>query len=413
MIKAQKQQYYLKKQLARWREHGSIWFIRRLFFLILRLIVKLLLLPLALVAYLLGLRRVNVAGQYIGHLASEPDCLLKLIHLNLLPKKRYFITASSKTTSNRCLLEYWRNHITIITNPILRFLLSTISSHRFTKLDTTSFVTTETTSARYYEVNSLWGKRPPLLSLSHLHRTQGYEVLHRLGLPKDAWYVCLHVRESGYVRETDHIHAYRNADINNYHAAINTIASHGGWVIRMGDQTMKKLNGIPNFIDYAHSAEKSEWMDVFLCAESKLFLGNTSGLFLTSTAFGIPCALVNMTPLAAQAFGSNDIYIPKLLRDKKSGRYLKFSEVLQSPAANFRDSILFINAGLELEENSPEDINDLVQEALLRIKKQWSSSPEDEERQMNFKRLFREGHYGYKGQSRLGSSFIAKYEHLI
>lgn len=386
--------------------------LRTTIFIPIILIIKILLLPLALVTYLLGLRRVNIPVKHIGHLASETDCLLKLMHLNLLPKKHYFITAPP-IISNRCLLEYWRNHIPIITNPLLKLLLSAISPYRFTKLDTISFVTTETTSARYYEVNALWGTRPPLLSLSPSHKAQGYEALRRLGLPENAWFVCLHVRENGYVRETDHIHDYRNADINNYRAAINTITSRGGWVIRMGEPTMKELNEIPNFIDYAHSTEKSESMDVFLCAESKLFLGNTSGLFFTSSVFGVPCALVNMTPLASQAFRPDDLYIPKLLRDKKSGGYLKFSEVLQSPAANFRDSMLFMNAGVELEENSSEDINDLVQEALLRIEKQWDSSNEDEDRQAHFKGLFQEGHYGYKSPSRIGSAFIKKYEHLI
>jgi putative glycosyltransferase (TIGR04372 family) len=287
------------------------------------------------------------------------------------------------------------------------------SEYGLLKFDVTDFVATQTTAAKYYEVNSLWEKRLPLLSLSDSHRFRGREALRRLGMPDGAWFVCLHAREGGYAPEVENLHSYRNADINNYRLAINTIASQGGWVVRMGDPTMKPLQGVPNFIDYAHSSEKSDWMDVFLCAECRLFLGNTSGIFLMSTAFGVPSVLVNMVPFAAQAYGPNDIYIPKLLRDKKTGRYLKFSEIFCSPIANFRYSELFFNAGLEVEENSPEDINDLVQEALLRMKSQWEPPLGDEERQKNYKKLFRPEHHGYKSRSPIGSAFIAKYEHLM
>jgi putative glycosyltransferase (TIGR04372 family) len=399
---------YWQLQLARWRKYGSIWLIGRCSFKMVGLWLQ----PLALIAHLLGFRKVNVAERHIGHLVSEPDCLLKLVQLNRLPKKYYFICVSIKNVANPCLLEYWRNHILVITSPFLNYLLSAASTYGFLGLDVTDFVATETTAAQYYGVNSLW-KRSPLLLLSDSHRCLGREALRRLGVPADAWYVCLHVREGGYAPESESLHSYRNADIHNFRLAVNTIASHGGWVVRMGDPSMKPLSGLPNFIDYAHSAEKSDWMDIFLCAECRLFFGNTSGLFLVSTAFGVPCALVNMIPLAAQAYGPNDIYIPKFLRDKKTGNYLRFSEILQSPIANFRDSQLFLNAEVEVEENSPEDINDLIQEALLRMKSQWSPQAGDEDRQLNFKKLFRQEHHGYKSQSRIGSSFVAKYEHLM
>jgi putative glycosyltransferase (TIGR04372 family) len=117
--------------------------------------------------------------------------------------------------------------------------------------------------------------------------------------------------------------------------------------------------------------------------------------------------------LAAKAFGLNDIYIPKLLRDKNTGQYLKFSEILRSPVANFREATHYIKAGVDLEENSSEDINDLVQEALKRIQKKWEPSIDDEERQRKFKSLFLPEHYGYNSQSKIGSSFLEKYQHLI
>lgn len=407
------QRKFWQLQRIRWQNYGTIWLVRRGILKILKLGIGLLLQPLAIIAHLLGVRKVNVAERHIGHLVCEPDCLLKMVELNLLPKRLFLFTVSSKNVANHCLLEYWRNHIIIVANPLLSYLLLASTEYGLIKIDVTDFVATETTAARYYEVNSLWDNRQPILSLTDLHQDHGRKALRRLGMPPDAWYVCLHVREAGYSPEFENIHGYRNADIENYRLAINTIVSQGGWVVRMGDPTMKAMSGIPNFIDYAHSTEKADWMDVFLCAECRVFIGSTSGLFLISTAFGIPCALVNMAPFAARAFGPNDIYIPKLLKDKKTSRYLRFSEIFESPIANFRSSQLFSNAGVEIEENSPDDINDLVKEAMQRVKNQWHPCAGDEERQKDFKKLFRPEHHGYKSRSNIGSSFLAKYEHLM
>jgi len=404
---------YWQIQYQRWRKYGTFRTIKRAFIKTLKLSIELILQPLALIAHVLGFRRINIGEQHIGHLASETDCFLKLLQLDLLPKKHYFMAISIDEVANLCLVDYWHPHITIITNPYLSFILTAASEYGFMKMKVIDFIATETTAARYYEVNSLWGDRPPLLKLNHAHRQRGREALRRLGLPEGAWFVCLHVREGGFNPENQNLHNYRDADINNCHLAIKTIAAMGGWVIRMGDPSMKKLDGLPNFINYAHSQEKSDWMDVFLCAECRLFLGTTSGLFLMSTAFGVPCALTNMTPLASQAFGSKDIYIPKLMRDKKTGHYLRFPDVFESPTANFRHSQLYHDAGIELEENTPEDINDLVQEAMLRLTNRWTSAPEDEIRLMNFKKLFSEEDYGYKSPSSLCATFLTKYDYLI
>lgn len=370
------------------------------------------LLPLAAILHALGLRRINVADPHIGHLASEPDCFLKLCHLNLLSPKKHFMTVSKRHVANSFLLDCWKSHIPIFTNPILHSIAITISKYGLMQFDVSHFVTHNST-AKYYEVVSSWGDRKPILTLPASIEQQGREALQKLGMPKNAWFVCLHVREGGYAPKTNAIHSYRNANIQNHLKAIETITSAGGWVIRMGDRSMQKLPPLPQVIDYAHSSLKSDWMDIFLTANCRLFVGDTSGLFLVSTVFGRPAALVNMVPHAAQAFGINDVYIPKLLRCKKTGKYLTFSEILSSPIAHFREAHLYEEAELELEENSPEDIDELVKECLSKLDEKWAYSKQADERQKKYKKLFQPHHYGYKSQSKMGSAFLAKYEHLI
>jgi putative glycosyltransferase (TIGR04372 family) len=396
----------------RWHNRSISWFVRRACSKACGVCIALLLQPFALVAHCFGLRRVTISHRHIGHLASEPDCLLKLIQLELLPARHWFIVAPLTEVANVCLLDYWREHIIIVTNPILGYLLCKASLFGLMKFNISNFVMDEKKANTYYSVNHLWQGRPPIFSLSESHKDKGSAALHRLGLPPGAWFVCAHAREGGFTPDTEDVHSYRNTNIDQYRQAIKTIASHGGWVIRVGDASMKQLAGLPNLIDYAHSSEKADWMDLFLCAQCQFFLGDTSGLFMISVIFGVPCVLTNITPLGVPAYAPIDLYIPKLLCKKIGSDRLLFSDIFASPLSTFRATTQFTKAGVEHEENSSDDIDALVKEALLRMENKWVSRANDEELQASFKKMFRPEHPGYKSFSRIGADFIRKYQAL-
>ena len=401
--------YYFKKLL----DQGLYWTLSRIFSKLINNLIAITLQPIALIGHVLGYRRIAVSDYHIGHLAAEPDCFLKLKKLGLLKEKYKFFIAPTRCVANQCLLDYWRPHITIINNPMVSYLCRMASKFSLMHYDIADYIMTNKTAALYFDVCRRWEGQAPLLTLTDEHRSKGKTALKQLGLPDNAWFVCLHVREAGFSPATEFIHSYRNADIENFRLAVETIASQGGWVIRVGDASMKKIENLPNFIDYTSSSQKSDWMDVYLCAECKLFIGDTSGLFLVSTIFGVRSVLANMTPLAAKAYCANDLYIPKLLRDKVTGSYLKFSDVLNSPAANFRETRLYDDAGIVLEENSPEDINDLVTEALLKLNNKWVADADDELQQEHFNALFQPHHYGYYSASRIGAEFLKKHADLV
>ena len=61
----------------------------------------------------------------------------------------------------------------------------------------------------------------------------------------------------------------------------------GAWCLRMGDPSMRPMPRAPRVIDYAHSAIRSDWMDVFLCARCRFFIGNTSGNYYTHNSWDL------------------------------------------------------------------------------------------------------------------------------
>lgn len=65
----------------------------------------------------------------------------------------------------------------------------------------------------------------------------------------------------------------------------------------MGDTTMEPLPFLPQVIDYAHHPLRSPRLDIILCARARCILGNTSGIFLVGSIFGVPSA-ANMVPMS-------------------------------------------------------------------------------------------------------------------
>jgi putative glycosyltransferase (TIGR04372 family) len=234
-----------------------------------------------------------------------------------------------------------------------------------------------------------------------------------LGLPRDAWHVCIHVREPGFSPADESVHAYRNSDPRALNPAVAEIVRRGGWCVRMGDPTMTPLDPVPGVIDYAHHPLRSARLDVLLCARARFFLGNTSGLTLVSSVFGVPSALANLVPLSVLAFLSSDIGIPKLLRAKTGDRILTFAEILDSPVGDYRYTRLYADAGLEVIENTPQDIAELAAEMLDRLEGRYQAATGDEDLQQRFMRLLRPGHYSHGAASRVGAAFLRKYRHLL
>ena len=253
-----------------------------------------------------------------------------------------------------------------------------------------------------------------MLSLRQEDIARGEKRLLELGLPPGAWFVCVHSREGGYSPHDERIHSHRNSAIESYRMAIEAIVDRGGWCIRVGDPTMKKMPPMQNAVDYAHSPLRADWMDLFLFARCRFFLGNSSGPFLAASAFGVPVALANQAPVSVVLpCGKKDIGIPKLIWSLKEQRLLTFPEILASPIGDMRFSPDYERAGIKVIDNTPEDIRDLALEQLDRVEGRSTYDPVDEALQAKFKALMKPGHYSYGSDSRVGRAFLKKHAALL
>jgi len=244
--------------------------------------------------------------------------------------------------------------------------------------------------------------RPPILKLTKDHRKKGAMCLKKLGVPKDRWFTVLHVRDHGFL--TDSSNDFRNANIESYFKAVETIVENGGCVVRLGHPEMPPLPEMPYVFDYAHSPLRSDWMDIYLLAAARFFLGTTSGPWIVSNLFGVPVAQANNTPFSERPFSKRDIYISKLhMRD---GLPVPFDEAMRPPYRN-----QYTDVG-PLRDNTAEEINDLVVEMLKSLEGEEERTPVDLARQEQIVRLSEE--FEPRGvSSRMGSAFLRDWGDLL
>ena len=353
----------------------------------------------------------------IGHLMLEPDCYVKEMHLGLTPTRRPIVLAPKRSVANHAAILYWKKYYTIVESPIAAAFLRPLSWHPLTMISTTRYAYNLAGTVAYPRIQALWKGKPPLLEINDRDKSRGEQCLERMGVPAGAWFVCIHSREGGYTQSThnEDLSDYRNSRIENYLAAAEYVIAQGGFCFRIGDPTMVPIQEKQGLIDYAHRPERCDWLDLYLSARCRVFLGNTSGAFFMAAVFGAPVACANMVPMSGMyPFGANDIAITKLYRETSTGRLLPFEQILEQPMGKFTMSIEFERQGIDVVENSPEEIRDLLVEQLRKsTEPSFSYTEEEEFLQKRFRALFRPGHHTYGSISRVGSAFLKKYQYLL
>lgn len=368
-----------------------------------------LLLPATALLHIAGYRYVTIFTDRVGHLALEPDCLLKEQILGRIRRRKWIMLAPSGRVANEHLLAYWSPHFHIVKNGLGCFLIVSMSRWGLMRHDVSHYARVVGRTQESFLIHALWAGRPPLLTLSADDLVYKRNALEELGLPVDAWFVCVHAREGGFSPTDEELHSHRNGSIKNLIPAMQKIVQSGGWVIRIGDASMEPLPAMTNIIDYARHPLKSPRLDVILCASCKFILGSTSGICLVGSVFGVPCAISNMVPTADLWYGHRDISIPKAIWSERHGRFLTLMELLQFPQGCYRYAKQYADEGLRLTENSSEDIEDLACEMMDRLGAEDFTSPEDALTLRMYREASDDRYTSRHSCAHLGATYYRKY----
>jgi putative glycosyltransferase (TIGR04372 family) len=170
---------------------------------------------------------------------------------------------------------------------------------------------------------------------------------------KGRWFVALHIRGPLSNRLEDS--QGRDALISDYELLCQYVYDIGGLVVRMGDKRFPPLNRCIPAFDYAHHVVRSQFLDCWLWATCKLWVGNPNGAALTALAFGKKRLITNQWYWNLRGT-SDDFVVPKLLL--RDGRIVTMKDVFKSGMSRQMSRVELRKHGYVLRENSPEEIRD-------------------------------------------------------
>lgn len=356
----------------------------------------------------------NVWGRHIGHTATL-DYVIRLGALEGRARDEtiVYLPRSSKI-ANPFLLQQVAKHLRIVDDPVdLPVDPSVVQALHFDYLaprlpdGTTAYFWD--LAGKTYERWREQGKGP-LLKLPEETIERGWAALRGVGVPQNAWFVALHVREAKWDERSTGAHGVLNASIETYMLAIAEITGRGGWVIRMGDPSMKPLPAMPNVIDYCHSSLRADWMDIFIATQCRFMLGTSSGPAVIPGVYGVPMLLTNWWPPAQRPWHASDLFIPKMMR-RQNGKYLTLSETLAEPFSFCHSRRYLAEQAVVVEDNEPDVICAAVEEMLARFGAAAVDDVDIVDLRSRSDQIYRS--HGVFGMSQLAGQFLRRYRDFI
>ena len=267
---------------------------------------------------------------------------------------------------------------------------------------------------------NLLDRFPPHLQFTGDEETRGALFLRSMGIPPDAPFVCLNVRDSAYlqthIKEYDwSYHNFRDSDIQNYVLAAEELAERGYFVIRMGAKVHASLKSDhPKVIDYATNGMRSDFMDIYLGAKCAFCLTTGTGWDEIPHQFRRPIAYVNLVPIGGMSSSSSMLLtITKRHVLKKTKKELTLEEIFSYGVGSSGVASEFKSKGIKLIENTPEDIRDVAVEMVERLNDTWQPHKDDEVLQQRFLEIFSNNAKKQEGKilhgdmrARFGASFL-------
>ena len=365
--------------------------------------------------YIVGLSYKGRITQYMVPME------LHLRNANQLNKKYTMIFVMPAATPNEAVRTVYRRYSIIIDSHFPNFIrrafaiLALLLKSRFTP--------------ELPDWQHLW-QLEPATTLTDDELKYGDELRKRLGIPMDAEYVCLGVKEAAYYSSITKDKGYgqdlshesndsRNVNINNYLLAATHLTNLGIYVVRVGSVVNKQLpkDRHPMIIDYSTSA-RSELGDIVLGARCKFFICGCAGSYSFAAIWNRPIAYAdhyfensNSSRKMRLDQRPNSILITRMY-SRKDESFLNFREVISANKALLTDQALK-DLGLTPIPNSPNEILDLVSEMNLRIDNLYQSPSIDDGLQDKFYDCFTPPIQWRRYKMKIADSFLQKYKNLL
>lgn len=345
---------------------------------------------------------------------------LHLRNANQLKKKYIMIFVMPAATPNEAVRTVYRRYSIIIDSHFPNFIRRTFSilagllKSRFTP--------------ELPGWQDLW-QLEPATTLTDDELKFGEDLRQKLGIPKDAQYVCLGVKEAAYYASITPEKGYgqdlrnqandsRNVNIENYLLAATHLANLGIYVVRVGSVVNSPLpkDRHAMIIDYS-TTNRTELGDIVLAANCKFCLTGAGGVWVFLAIRNKPVAYCDQYELGYKrdmlTQGAHTLWSLRTLRNIQTSKLVPFSEMALG-GQKWADDELLAELGLEPIANTPAEILDAAIEMNDWIDGKLELSEHDEELQTRFYNCYPpETRHEKNPLVRISPSFLRKYQDLL
>jgi putative glycosyltransferase (TIGR04372 family) len=248
----------------------------------------------------------------------------------------------------------------------------------------------------------LRNKDPNFFSFKGIDVSYDYksDFYNKLGIKKDEKIALIHIKNQKANA------CAKPTDPETYHGTIEFLLSNNYKIILNGREEMPdSFKNYPIF-NYAECNEATWLNDVILCERSDLNICFGSGIVGLSCVLDKPSLYIGFWHLFQPSPNKNGLFIPTLLKNKNTGKYLSFKEQIDF-CLNSKKQV-FNSEKLDAVNPSNQDILNGTKELIEIINAKLNISKD----QINFNLKY--GNIPLaKCQSHISENFLKKYNHLI
>ncbi len=358
----------------------------------------------------------------IGHFAADTELYIQELRAGInKPRNRFIdIFFAAELVCNNYLLKKWSEQIIVFPGFLLRGIY--YINNCLPRSDI--FKVPEITNTDRDVFNLVYSSECTII-FSADECSLGDSLINGLGIPQGAKFAVLTVRDSSYLdtfipnRDWSY-HSYRDSNIDNFILAAETLADLGFFVVRVGAKVNKEFNTKhSHIIDYACNGKRTEFLDLYLASKCEFCISTGTGYDALAHIFRRPIVFVNFLPIGHVKTYIKGLTIFSHHYSSRLKRNLSLQEIIDSNVMFIQRASEYRKLGIELHENSPNEIRDVCLEMLEILHNSHSLTFEDKLRQNRFWQLFPQSQlingkpmHG-KVISHIGRSFLEQNEYLV
>lgn len=267
--------------------------------------------------------------------------------------------------------------------------------------------------SNFNDIHGVFRTTAPHLRFTDTEVAEASRLLQSRGIREDDRIICVHVRTGAFLAAqmgaaNSVTHDFRNSSIAHFEETMVSLANQGFKVVRLGSVSEEPVSARhPNLVDYANDGIRSELLDLYLPSRCHLFLAVLSGPTHVAQLFRRPIVLTNVVPLARMMLSMKNFwFIPKKLFLRSENRFLSLQEIIDLGIEDLNSSAGFEERGIELVDNSSDEISAVTAEALGVLDGSLRYGPDDEALQDRFLSFLPDYLKVGGGFGRIGNQFL-------